>query len=63
MWSLRVDRLHRLRNRVAHLEPLVTTDVIGYHRTACRLLNAIDADLASWYAGTSRVVQVVRSRP
>ena len=58
-----VDRLHGLRNRVAHLEPLCDTDVMGYHRTAARLLRAIDPSLADWYAGISRVPEVWRRRP
>ncbi len=37
-----VDRLHAIRNRVAHLEPLCDTDVMSYHRTIARLLRAID---------------------
>jgi hypothetical protein len=58
-----VDRLHRLRNRVAHLEPLLHTDVVSYHRTASRLLRAIDPQLGDWYAGTSRVPLVAAAKP
>ncbi|WP_137726556.1 Swt1 family HEPN domain-containing protein [Prescottella subtropica] len=58
-----VDRLHSLRNRVAHLEPLCDTDVMGYHRTVARLLRAIDPALASWYSGISRVPDVWRRKP
>ncbi|GAC1383931.1 MAG: Abi family protein [Marmoricola sp.] len=58
-----VERLHRLRNRVAHLEPLISTDVIGYHRTLARLLRAIDPQVGDWYAGTTNVVQVYRQNP
>lgn len=58
-----VDRLHRLRNRVAHLEPLISTHVMSYHRTAARLLHAVDPDVASWYAGISRVPGLLRRRP
>lgn len=58
-----VDRLHRLRNRVAHLEPLIATDVASYHRTAARLLRAIDPAVGDWYAGSSRVLPVLRQRP
>lgn len=58
-----VQRLHRLRNRVAHLEPLIATDVISYHRTVSRLLRAIDPQVGDWYAGTSNVVEVLREKP
>ncbi|WP_431836509.1 hypothetical protein [Cellulomonas sp. Y8] len=58
-----VDRLHGLRNRVAHHEPLILTDLLAYHRVAARLVRAIDPDLGSWVAGISRVPEVVRSKP
>ncbi|WP_156666238.1 hypothetical protein RBB84_22495 [Rhodococcus sp. D-6] len=58
-----VDRLHSLRNRVAHLEPLCDTDVMSYHRTVARLLRAIDPSLAEWYSGISRVPEVWSRRP
>ncbi|MGN2635849.1 hypothetical protein ACTD5D_06580 [Nocardia takedensis] len=58
-----VERLHKLRNRVAHLEPLCDTDVMGYHRTVARLLNAIEPSLGSWYSGISRVPMVYRQKP
>lgn len=58
-----VERLHRLRNRVAHLEPLLYTDVLGYHRTTARLLRAIEPRLGDWYAGTSRVPIIMAQRP
>lgn len=58
-----VNRLHSLRNRVAHLEPLCDTDVMSYHRTVARLLRAIDPVLAEWYSGISRVPEVWSRRP
>lgn len=58
-----VDRLHRLRNRVSHLEPLIRTDVPSYHRTAARLLRAIDSNIGDWYSGTSNLTTVWNNRP
>jgi len=58
-----VERLYRLRNRVAHLEPLCDTDVLSYHRTTARLLRSIDPAIAEWYSGISRVPAVYRSKP
>lgn len=58
-----VDRLHRLRNRVAHLEPLLDIDVMSYHRTTARLLRAIEPQIGQWYAGTSRVPVIHALRP
>lgn len=57
------NRLHLLRNRVAHVEPLIATDVMSYHRTAARLLRAIDPAMGDWYAGISRIPEVYRQRP
>jgi hypothetical protein len=61
-----VDRLHAIRNRVAHLEPLCDLtdgEIMGYHRTVARLLRAIDPPLAEWYGGHSRVPEVCKRRP
>lgn len=58
-----VNRMYRLRNRVAHVEPLISTDVMSYHRTAARLLRAIEPRLGDWYAGISRIPEVFSSRP
>ena len=58
-----VDRLLHLRNRVAHLEPLIDADILGYHRTIARLLRAIDPALGDWYAGTSPVISTYQRRP
>ncbi len=58
-----VDRLHTLRNRVAHHEPLCDTDPTSYHRTVARLLRAMDPALAEWFAGVSRIPEVDRRRP
>lgn len=58
-----VNRLYLLRNRVAHVEPLIATDVLSYHRTAARLLRAIEPRISDWYAGISRIPEVYAKRP
>ena len=58
-----VERLYRLRNRVAHLEPLIDTNVLAYHRSAARLVRAIDPQLGDWLSGSSAVPHVLRKRP
>lgn len=58
-----VERLHSIRNRIAHMEPLLDIDAMGYHRTVARLLKAIDPALTDWYTATSRVPEVWRRRP
>lgn len=57
------NRLYLLRNRIAHVEPLIATDVMSYHRSAARLLRAIDPTMGDWYAGISRIPEVYRRRP
>ena len=58
-----VERLHSIRNRVAHMEPLLDIDPMGYHRTVARLLKAIDPALTDWYTANSRIPEVWRRRP
>jgi hypothetical protein len=58
-----VERLHSIRNRVAHMEPLLDIDAVGYHRTVARLLKAIDPALTDWYTANSRIPEVWRRRP
>ncbi|MGK4219440.1 hypothetical protein [Kocuria sp.] len=58
-----VGRMHELRNRVAHHEPLILANVRSYHLTAARLLMSIDPHIGNWYAGTSRVPEVLKRCP
>ncbi len=57
------NRLHFLRNRIAHVEPLIATDVMSYHRSAARLLRAIDPAMGDWYAGIGRMPEICKQRP
>ncbi|MGK2318307.1 hypothetical protein [Gordonia rhizosphera] len=59
----RVRRLHKLRNRVAHMEPLLDLNVTARHRDALRLLGAISPAARDWCAGFSRVPEIARQRP
>jgi hypothetical protein len=59
----RATRLHALRNRVAHLEPLLDVNAQGRHRDMVRLIGCIDPALQGWFSGTSRTVEVARERP
>jgi hypothetical protein len=58
-----VERLHSVRNRVAHMEPLLDIDPMSYHRTIARLLNAIDPALKDWYTAISRIPELHARRP
>lgn len=59
----RVERLHTLRNRVAHAEPVLNVKFKSRVRDMVRLAQSINPDLAGWVSGTTRVHSVVAQRP
>lgn len=59
----RVARVHRLRNRVSHMEPLLNIDVRAEVDQAFDLVRSIDTTVAAWITGTSRVSAVLGQRP
>ncbi|MEU4321958.1 hypothetical protein AB0F85_17660 [Nocardia fluminea] len=59
----RASRLHGLRNRVSHMEPLLDVNITARHNDALRLLGAISPEVRDWCAGFSRVVEVRRKCP
>lgn len=59
----RVTRVHHLRNRVAHMEPLLSIDVRAEIQQAFDLLRSIDARVADWVTGLSRVSFVLSQSP
>ena len=59
----RVAHLHHLRNRVSHMEPLLTIDVKDKVDEAFRLVRSIDPKLADWLTGVSNVASVLKQRP
>lgn len=59
----RVGRLHLLRNRVAHMEPLLEVNVPARLTDAYTVLGSIDPDFRSLAAGSSRVRSVLASDP
>jgi hypothetical protein len=48
----RVNRLHRLRNRIAHHEPIHHEDLAGMHRDLTQVVSWIDRDAAAWLTTT-----------
>lgn len=58
-----VERLHAIRNRVAHVEPLLDGQPVSYHRTIVHLLHAIDPELRDWFTDSSRIPTVAKQRP
>lgn len=59
----RVSRLHSLRNRVAHMEPLLDVNVKARHTDVMRVLGAVSPELQNWCSGISRVKPVLQTRP
>ncbi|MEU1526452.1 hypothetical protein ABZ413_30075 [Nocardia rhamnosiphila] len=59
----RAGRLHGLRNRVSHMEPLLNVHITARHNDALRLLGAISPEVRDWCAGMNTVVEVGRRCP
>ncbi|MFI6211990.1 hypothetical protein ACIBCD_08330 [Nocardia brasiliensis] len=59
----RAGRLHGLRNRVSHMEPLFNVNIVARHNDALRLLGAISPEVRDWCSGLSRVIEVRRQCP
>lgn len=55
--------LHRLRNRVAHHEPLFTANLAAQHASILALATLFDPSMAAYIAGRSAVPQLVQTRP
>jgi hypothetical protein len=58
-----LDRLHFLRNRVAHHEPVHRRDLLADHRAAVELVGWVCPDSSAWLAARSTVEEAVGSRP
>lgn len=59
-----VDRLHRLRNRVAHLEPLLVVGVVTLQlKAARRVLLEIEPAAEMWLVSHQQVSSVAAQRP
>lgn len=58
-----VGRLHNVRNRVAHHEHLLHTDVAGRLADCVQVAALIDPDIALHLAATSRVPELLSGRP
>ncbi len=59
-----VDRLHRLRNRVAHLEPLLVVGVVVLQlKAARRVLREIEPSAEMWLVSHQQVSSVASQQP
>ena len=61
--GLRVGRLHDLRNRVAHHEPLLNTDVAARLADLLGLAKRLDPQLGQHVLATSSVASLLAARP
>lgn len=59
----RVTHVHELRNRVAHMEPLLNLDVKDRVGEAFKLVRSIDSVVADWVTGSSQVSALLKQRP
>ena len=57
-----LDDGRRLRNRIAHHEPIYGRDLVKDHERTLRLLTHISADYAAWVRGHDRVPDVLAAR-
>ncbi len=58
-----LERLRKLRNRVAHHEPIFARDLADDHRAVHQIVEWINPVLAEWLVDISRVPESLRARP
>jgi len=58
-----VTRLHQLRNRVAHHEPLIHEDLAAMLADITSVLDAVDPALRSWVQSGSHLLATLEQRP
>lgn len=58
-----VSRLHHLRNRVAHMEPLLDIDVEHRVRDLLELVGSVSIPTRNWLSGSNRVPGILKTRP
>lgn len=59
----RIGRLHSLRNRVAHHEPLLALDTNSLHHDLLHVATRLDAQIGSHIAASSTVQVLLAQRP
>lgn len=58
-----LESIRRVRNRIAHHEPLISYDLAGEYRRVVATAEQIDMRLAWWIDATSTVARVLERRP
>ncbi|WP_440708229.1 hypothetical protein [Herbiconiux sp. YIM B11900] len=59
----RIGRLHELRNRVAHHEPLLGLDAASLYRDLIHVAGLLDTRLGGYIGASSAVASILDSRP
>lgn len=59
----RVAHLHRLRNRISHVEPLINVDVKSAIQEAFDLVSSINPSIEQWLSGISQVSDLLKHSP
>ena len=57
-----MERLHLLRNRIAHHEPIFRRDLARDHAQLLELIGWMCADRQTWAAGGSRTPETIAER-
>ena len=58
-----VEGVYHLRNRVAHLEPIINSNVRAQLVNMRTVIGAIDPQLLSWFTSTERISPSLTTRP
>jgi hypothetical protein len=58
-----LDKLRRLRNRIAHHEPLLTINALDYLQTVQQLIGYRCTETAAWVGHTNSIAALLASRP
>lgn len=57
-----LERLRKLRNRIAHHEPIFTRDLEFDHAQVLRILRSLNTDVALWNESHSRLPAIIAGR-
>lgn len=58
-----LNQIRRLRNRIAHHEPIFARDLAADFQTIQRLIKARCQVCADWMVSEQQVIELLRSRP
>jgi len=58
----KLEGLRRLRNRIAHHEPIINMDIAVYYQDVLAILAAIDPKISNWVDKNSRVNKVLAAK-